>query len=484
MDFLSATEGIYSCNRRGFVSATCALTGSMGLGIAASSCAGDRVSGVTRVNRARLLSHDATALQHRLQLIDMAQCEILLSAYEVGDDPTALRIMAGLRAAARRGVNVKLLVDGHSNNNLIPKPMMQHLIAECVSIKEHMPDARYELELGRERMHDKLLVVDGEHLIIGGRNMRADYYGLSCPSEDKIRWDREAYVSGPIAASVRGYFGERWRAGTSGPPTLDRDEKQKTNDAQELAFLNDMPRERAVRRACQLLDSAWSAALPCHHQACHQTCQNHHLDCDCERFMDLACVRFLHDIPEHAKDCPAGIAQQLNCAVSEAQHSLLISTPYLVVSNDLCDILKTICERGVDVCLLTNSLTTTDRTITHAQYANERKWMMRSGIQLWEMKGQRMLHSKAMVIDGMRSMIGSYNFDILSETRNSETALLIDDVPFAEALTAQVAQDLLRALPVEEPLLGFDARTNDVDARTLRRLRSQRAISPWIKRYL
>ena len=431
-------------------------------------------------NLARLLSDDSTSLLHRLQLIDAAQHEIYLSAYEVGDDIVALRILAGLRAAARRGVDVRLLVDGHGVNNLIAKPMMEHLIAQSVAIKEHMPDVRYKLELGRQRMHDKLLVVDGHQLIIGGRNVRADYYGMSCDPTEKNRWDCEAYVSGPIAEEIRCYFLSRWQAGTSGQPTLDREEKKKTVKAQRLAYLNDLPRARAIACASRLLDEAWSAPLPYSHSCCHQ----HQPDCDCEPFFQLECVNFLHDKPEHAKDCPVAIAQQISDIVKATQHSLLISTPYLVLTRAFRERLTDLRRRGVEVCLLTNSLTTTNRAITHAQYANERRWMLGAGIELWEMTGERMLHAKSMIIDGYRSMIGSYNFDVLSETRNSETALLIDDARFASGFTQHVARHLMQAVPVSEPLIGFDARTNDVDDRELHKLRTKRLLSPWIKKYL
>ncbi len=479
MDFPRVTPRQLQVSRRQFV-AQATMAGASAMAIAgsrptvaahphATSEHDDSQPASLHGNQAALLNDDLSALHHRLRLIDSAQHEIFLSAYEVGDDTTVLRVFAGLRAAARRGVDVRLIVDGHGVNNLMPKPLMEYLIAESVMVREHMPDVRYKLEIGRQRMHDKLMIVDGQHLIIGGRNLRSDYFGSACPSEEKIRWDRDAMVTGPLVAVVRCYFLNRWSAGTSGQPTLTRDEKRRTLEAQELAYLNDMPRPRALLCVAELLDKALSDPLPCS---------------ACEPLFDLACARFLHDIPEHPKDCPKAIAQQLNHAIGHARQTLLISTPYLVMSQQLREILTTLRQRRVEICLLTNSLASNDRTITHAQYANERRWMLNAGIELWEMQGPRMLHTKSMVIDGRRSMIGSYNFDMLSETRNSETALLIDDVPFAEALTAQVAQDLMRSRPVEEPLLGYDARANEVDDETLHKLRRQRLISPWIKRYL
>ncbi len=478
MDFhCSNSKTPQRCRRQFFTESGWALAALGGI-LGSRTGLADEFAGAS--NHLRLLSNDATSLLHRLQLIDSAEREILMSAYEVGDDCVAQRILAGLRQAARRGVDVKLLVDGHGTNNLMPKPLMAHLIAESVAIREHMPDVRYKLEIGRQRMHDKLMIVDGQRMIIGGRNVRADYYGVNCRADDKIRWDRDAYVRGPIVATARCYFLSRWNAGTSGQPTLDRKEKDRTVKAQQLAELNEMPRAQAQSCAARVLDEALSAGLA----VTEGCCQHHGPDCTCEPFFDLSCVRFLHDIPEHPKDCAEAIAQQLNAAVAAAKESLLISTPYLVMSHRLRKILTTLRERGVDVVLLTNSLSTNDHTITHAQYANERRWMLRAGIELWEMKGPRMLHAKSMVIDGHRSMIGSYNFDMLSETRNSETALLIDDAGLAGALTAQIVEHLMLALPVDEPLIGFDARTNDVDEKKLRKMRTQRVISPWIKKYM
>ncbi len=442
----------------------------------------------TSSNRARLLTHDGTSLLHRLQLIESASREVLISAYEVGDDRIALRILATLRAAARRGVDVRLMVDGHGQNNLIPKAMMQHLIDEGVQLREHMPDARYKLEIGRQRMHDKLLVVDGDSLIIGGRNVRADYYGLADADwidkekAKKNRLDRELFVRGPVVCHAHAYFHARWDAGTTGQPTLDRKEKHNTDEAQQLSWLNDMPRQRAVRCAAQLLDEAYTAEL--HLPDC--TCHMHSLDCVCESYFELPCVRFLHDLPEQPKDHPAAIACQLNRVISAAQHCIFLESPYLVFSRNLCSRLIEASERGVSVCILTNSLETTDRVIAQAQYINERGRLRAAGIEMWELTGDRHLHAKSMVVDHHLAMIGSYNFDVLSETRNSEVAVLIDDVSFTAALTHQMIHHLMRAepVPMEGSLVGYDAKTHDIDPKLLREARLKRLITPFIKKYL
>ncbi len=57
--------------------------------------------------------------------------------------------------------------------------------------------------------------------------------------------------------------------------------------------------------------------------------------------------------------------------------------------------------------------------------------------------GVRMgLHAKSMVIDNRIGVIGTHNFDPRSETYNTESAVIIDDRAFAEALAASIRRDI------------------------------------------
>ena len=77
--------------------------------------------------------------------------------------------------------------------------------------------------------------------------------------------------------------------------------------------------------------------------------------------------------------------------------------------------------------ILTNSLETNNHHSAQAAYENDKRWFLRHGIELWELTGCNHLHAKAAVIDGCIAVIGSYNFDMLSEKRNSEVAVAIYD---------------------------------------------------------
>jgi phosphatidylserine/phosphatidylglycerophosphate/cardiolipin synthase-like enzyme len=52
------------------------------------------------------------------------------------------------------------------------------------------------------------------------------------------------------------------------------------------------------------------------------------------------------------------------------------------------------------------------------------------------------LHAKSMVIDDRIGVIGTHNFDPRSENYNTESAVIIDDLAFAQALAASIRRDL------------------------------------------
>jgi len=58
--------------------------------------------------------------------------------------------------------------------------------------------------------------------------------------------------------------------------------------------------------------------------------------------------------------------------------------------------------------------------------------MMKAGIKIYEYQGTNMIHAKSMVVDGRIAMLGSYNFDRLSEQRNSELAFVVTECQFCK----------------------------------------------------
>ena len=115
--------------------------------------------------------------------------------------------------------------------------------------------------------------------------------------------------------------------------------------------------------------------------------------------------------------------------------------------------------QGVQVRMLTNSLDATDVLPVHAGYAKRRKDLLRSGVQLYELRQQAAvdapidrlgpfgtsgasLHAKTFAVDGARIFVGSFNFDPRSTTLNTEMGLLIDSERMAQGLHDAFDADL------------------------------------------
>ena len=90
--------------------------------------------------RTAYIDDNVEALQYRLRMVEEAEEEIILSTFDFNADQAGKDMMAALSSAAKRGVKVRVIVDGFSGfldlNGLKGKPWFQAFAAqENVSIK-------------------------------------------------------------------------------------------------------------------------------------------------------------------------------------------------------------------------------------------------------------------------------------------------------------------------------------------------------------
>jgi putative cardiolipin synthase len=425
-------------------------------------------------SRVRILHGDQDALQARIDLIEQARQRIDVAYYIVGDDSVPLLVLGLLREAARRGVCVRLLVDGHDGNNQMPRALQAHLIHEGIEIREYHPPGVKNPYWIKNRMHDKLLIVDGEHLITGGRNLKDEYYGHDC----KNFVDRDVYIRGCAAAEADCYFSARWESGNVCDTRLGGKIKKSTLKYQTHTELNDAGDEAAIAAAECLLDEALKTARECR-LAEFSTGRDWSVEAT-----EVECVDFLHDDPCGKKTKCPGIADDMLELLDNAQCSILLETPYLVLSRQMKRVLASASRRGVQITILTNSLATNNHHSAQAAYENDKRWFLRHGIELWELSGQCVhLHAKAAVIDGCAAVIGSYNFDCLSEKRNSEVAVAIHDAEVAAELTASIGLHMQIANHIGRNRRpdGYARKYPGVDRKTIRELRVKRLAAPAIR---
>ncbi|HEX6851792.1 MAG TPA: phospholipase D family protein [Candidatus Polarisedimenticolaceae bacterium] len=398
-------------------------------------------------DRFRLLDDPQEAARVRVRMIHEARASIDAMYFIVGDDSVSLAVLTLLRDAARRGVAVRLVVDGHFNR--IPKEVQAQLIDEGVQIREYHPFRLYKPRWWSRRLHDKLLVTDGARLVTGGRNIESPYYGRGEEVGRRDYLDRDAWVEGGSAANASAYFDALWNGPKVRKANLAQFKRSRLEKRCEL-----LPAE-ADRDRCERLRTEALADL----HAADRLLDDHRDRLERnpwftsdrpvgEGSAEVGPVRFVHD-PAAGKSPGDGIGAALLELLDRAETSVVIESPYLVPSKALREGLKRAVARGVRVRILTNSLAVTDNLLAQAGYVGDKDNVVRWGIELWEYAGPECLHSKSAVFDGRWVVVGSFNLDPRSEFLNTETAVIVDDPDAANVASLAMDAHLARAYRID-----------------------------------
>lgn len=409
-------------------------------------------------DEARLLLEDREAAEARVELVLSAREDLLVETFIVGAEPFSLTSLALLRDTARRGIAVRFLIDAQWND--MPRAVEAHLLAEGVEIRHYHPfrfDRPFWLT---RRLHDKLIVADGERMIAGGRNVESPYFGFGHQLARRDYIDADLLVEGAAAAAARVYFEKLWASREVRP-----------SPAQAT------PEELAVAEAA--LDEHWSWL-----DARIRLAQADPFRRPPPR-REVGEVDFLHD-PVGKKGEAPGVGHGLLALLDGARESIVIESPYLVPSRAFRRGLARALERGVRVRILTNSLSTTDNLWPQAGYVGQRKNLVGQGVELWELTGERTLHSKAAVVDGETVIVGSFNLDPRSEHLNTELALVVGDPELAAELAAWMEGHLLSAVRIDRRGWpeGADEPFPGVPCGKVVRLRLLQLIAPLIRKQL
>jgi len=148
-------------------------------------------------NRLTLLADGPERLEALIALIDGAKESLRILYYIWEDDESGRRVRDALLAAAARGVQVSLLVDGFG---AVAAPFFKPLVDADARFCRFVPrwGRRYLL-----RNHQKLALADGRKAIVGGFNISNDYFGTIA---DGAWRDLGLEVDGPSVACLVDYF--------------------------------------------------------------------------------------------------------------------------------------------------------------------------------------------------------------------------------------------------------------------------------------
>lgn len=144
-----------------------------------------------------------------LKLIDSARATVRMFFYMFSDDATGKEVLAALVEAAERGARVKLIIDSFGSSDISDR-FFDPLVA--AGGQYHSFSTRKGLGYFI-RNHQKILIADDAHALVGGFNITDQYFGR----KDDDSWeDLGLIVSGPEVPHLAEYFDELDRISEGG----------------------------------------------------------------------------------------------------------------------------------------------------------------------------------------------------------------------------------------------------------------------------
>jgi putative cardiolipin synthase len=371
----------------------------------------------------KIINDGREALNIRINLIDNAKSSIEMSYFIFENDRVGQLILARLLEAAEcRGVKVKILVDRLFND--IPASFVTFLESHKIEIREFNQS---NLKLSR-RLHDKMFLVDGSKAILGGRNIENTYYDMSKPGEKKNYDDRDIYVQGTeVVYQFRKYYYELWNA-----PHI----AKASSYSSQLSLMLKADK-------IQLAQGTLDAINAYHKPSLYPGVKPHELIC-----VDDHYITFAHDKVQLMKDKNNGTASSIYNLIKNAKSHVYIDSPYFILTPKTEALFRDAIKRGVKIRLMTNSLKATDGLFPQAAYIRDKQKILDIGIEVYEYFGNYSFHSKSLVIDNKIAMVGSFNFDYISEQRNTETMVIIEDYQVVQSLLADMNSTICEAYKI------------------------------------
>ena len=376
----------------------------------------------------RILSDEYSALTVRYNLLREAKKEILFSTYIIKSDEIGYANLKMLVDAARRGIKVRMILDGLGNK--IPTDILLYLVDQGIEIKIFNKKNWTRPSTIVRRMHGKMLIVDGTYCVVGGRNIDNEYFRMD--SLDNFL-DREVLIRGDSALEKAGrHFNAMWKHKvicTDLKGSFCPDDRQRCETLLEHSLV-DVAHHLPMLRALRITDTISTA------DATRPTINP-------VQFMYANFTYNKRGRLHRASHIDRRVTRELLKLVAAADSTLDIEAAYFLPTRRWLKALRDAHRRGVRIRVITNSAVSNDVPLMQAVYSNRRKRYQRAGIELYEYYGVRMVHLKTLTIDHRIALIGSYNLERKSEKYNTEVAAWVDD-PFQAGKQQTLFEKYLR----------------------------------------
>lgn len=354
-------------------------------------------------NRIELLQNGRQFFPALGAAFDAAQSSIHLETYIFNLDKTGLQVLEQLDRACKRGVKVRVVLDGFGCFETVAE-LGRRLEEMGAVYRVYRPEPtgmrRYRISLRRlRRLHRKMAVVDGHTAFVGGINIIDDL--VDVPNDGvgpKPRFDFAVRLQGPLVLEV--------------------------NNAQSALWLR-----MAARHSGRDLGRATMRILAWFRRRRHAMANG------MEHYKPgMRAALLLRDNLRFRQTIENVYLQ----AIDAARHEILIANAYFFPGRRLRLALEHAAQRGVRVRLLLQG-----RSEYPLQFRASRSMygkLLDDGIEVYDYMASY-LHAKVAVIDAA-AMVGSSNMDPFSLLLAREANVFVQDEGLASQLTAALEAEI------------------------------------------
>lgn len=465
-------------------------------------------------NDALLLISGKMSFPVRYQLIDIAKKSIIVSTFSLFagerdgqiEDPSTRLMVEKLIAAKRRGVDVRMIIDGFSSALTGAKSAINVLRDAGIDIVKYNPVVHQNFELNwftglphflyrfvvlqnptTNRWHEKTLVVDGQYAVIGGLNW-GEHYRDGNNFSSAVN-DVTDFYQHPLIRDIR--LPPRGQWGASDPdawrdtdvlvrgPVVAAVVKQLLLDFSILDVLHDKPRSGQYKNASEqdyanaevlfaihfeddpaFFAETTSPALSSGVQARYVS-QRPFLER--RRSASIAAMRKYAEQNElyvHAENPLLGISNLYVNLINKAEKQILWGSHANRPTPVMMEALVAAAKRGVQIFLIGNSPESAEALPGNGKFLYRKasglydELLSRGGgyIRLFEWRRDMNIdgrivrggafHSKVFSVDGLITSVGPYNVSKASFGKHTEGTMVIIDPEFARQTEQMFQHDL------------------------------------------
>jgi cardiolipin synthase len=344
--------------------------------------------------------------QRALEAIEDAQEEVFLESYIYDLDAVGLRFLTALERAQKRGVKVKLLVDGIGSFNWL-RAIETHCQRSALPLRVYHPLPIMPLRLSwrnlrrwlllfrriNQRNHRKVILIDRRKAFLGSLNISqvhtVEFMGEKAWRDTGV--EIEFAPDDPDANVLREAFRSTWNKSQS-----------LRVRAYPLRFLRRLKRLKIPRSRFRLNSRAW--------------------------------WRFI-------------LLRDLLVRMNTAQKRILITNAYFLPRRAILTALRRAARRGVYVGLVLPQKT--DVWLVREAARSLYYRLMKDGVHIFEYRPS-ILHAKTLIIDDWAT-VGSHNMNHRSLMHDLEVETVLEDPRLLEQLISRWDQDVR-----ESKAIGWD----------------------------